>query len=237
MKKIIVLICLIAAVVIVCPFSVYAGGTLSGKVNFVGTAPAPKPVNFGPEKQCAIAHGDKPPMDETIVVNSNNTLKDALVYVKEGATGQFEAPKTQVLIDQNGCIFTPHVSVAMVGQEVVFKNSDTLLHNVRTVSTVNKVFNIAQPIQNMTTKKTFASPEIGIQLKCDVHFWMLAYLHVVNNPYYAVTGEDGSFTIQDLPAGTYTVEVWHGKLGAQTQSITIAEGESKSADFSLEKRD
>lgn len=235
MKKLIALV--MTAGIMLFPFSVYAGGTLTGKVNFIGTAPAPKPVNFGPEKQCAIAHGDKAPLDETIVVNANNTLKDVLVYVKEGVSGQFEAPKEQVMIDQNGCIFSPHVSVAMVGQEVVFKNSDTLLHNVRTLSTANKVFNIAQPIQNMTTKKVFSSPEIGIQLKCDVHFWMLAYLHVLINPYYAITGDDGSFTIKDLPAGTYTIEVWHGKLGAQTQSITITEGESKSVDFSLGKQE
>jgi len=237
MKKITTLICLIAAVIMICPFHAYAGGTLSGKVNFTGTAPAPKPISFGPEKQCALVHGDKMPLDETIVVNANNTLKDVLVYVKEGVSGQFEAPKEPITIDQNGCVFSPHVSVAMVGQNVVFKNSDTLLHNVRTLSTSNKVFNIAQPIQNMTTKKVFTAPEIGIQLKCDVHFWMLAYLHVLNHPYYSISGDDGSFTIKDLPAGTYTIEVWHGKLGTQTQSITIAEGESKTADFTLEKKE
>lgn len=211
----------------------FAQGTVSGKVNFEGTAPVPKPVNFGAEKQCALVHGDKPPMEETIVVNSNNTLKNTLVYIKEGVSGTFETPKDALEINQRGCVFSPHVAAGMAGQTVRFKNGDDLLHNVRSISQKGQTFNIAQPIKDMSIDKVFKQPEIGIQLKCDVHFWMLSYLHIFEHPFFAVTGEDGSFTIPNLPAGTYTLEAWHEKLGTLTQSITVADGEDKTTSFTF----
>ncbi len=213
----------------------FAGATLTGKVAFEGTAPTPKPVNFGAEKQCAILHGDKPPVSEDIVVNSNNTVKWVLVYVKEGLTGEYKAPTQAVVIDQKGCMFSPHVVAAMVGQKIDFKNDDPVLHNVRSNAKANKAFNIAQPIQGMTTSKTFEQPEIGIQMRCDVHFWMASYIHVLKNPFFAITGDDGAFSIKDLPAGTYTVDIWHESLGTQTAQVTVGEGESKELNFTLKK--
>lgn len=207
--------------------------TITGKVSFEGAAPMPKPISFGPERPCALAHPDKTPVEESLVVNSNNTVKWALVYVKDGVTGQYQSPANAVEIDQSGCIFSPHGAAAMVGQTVQFKNSDDLLHNVRTNSKVNKMFNIAQPVKGMTTSKVFDQPEIGIQLRCDVHFWMAAYFHILSHPFFAVTGDDGSFTIANLPAGTYTIEVWHEKLGTQSQTITVSDGEKKEMDFTL----
>ncbi len=205
---------------------------LSGKVAFEGEAPAPKPLNFGAEKQCAMMHGDKMPVAEDLVVNPNQTVKWALVYVKAGAPAS-PAPAEPIEINQKGCMFVPHVTVARSGQKVIFKNSDPVLHNIRTESKINKLFNIAQPIQDMTTAWTFAQPEIGIKMRCDVHFWMASYIHVLDHPFYALTGDDGSYQIKDLPAGTYTVEVWHEKLGTQTAEITVAEGETKTSDFTL----
>src|SRR3990167_4915715 len=191
--------------------SVSHAATVTGKVMFEGTAPEPKPINFGAEKQCAMMHGDKMPVDESVVVNANKTVKWALVYVKD-AKGEYKTPETAVEIDQNGCTFSPHAIAAMKGQKITFKNGDPVLHNVRSNSKINKAFNIAQPIQGMTTSKSFAEEEIGIQIRCDVHFWVSAYVHVLSHPFFAVTGDDGSFVIKDLPAGTYTVEVWHEKL-------------------------
>ena len=208
------------------------GAAVTGKVIYQGDPVTQKPINFGAEKQCALMHGDKMPLMEEIVVNSNGTLKSALVYIKEEIPNA-QAPTAPVTIDQKGCMFSPHVSAAMVGQPVDFINNDALLHNVRTVSKVNKLFNIAQPVQGMKTTKKFDQPEIGIQLRCDVHFWMASYIHVLSHPYFAVTGEDGSFSIQGLPAGTYTLEMWHEKLGTQSQTITVQEGESKAVDFSV----
>ena len=214
---------------------VFAGATVTGKVAFEGTAPTPKPINFGAEKQCAMMHGDKTPTSEDLVVNPNNTVKWVLVYVKEGISGEFKAPDQPVVVNQKGCLFSPHAVGMMVGQKINFTNDDSVLHNVRANTKVNKMFNIAQPIQGMTTTKTFEQPEIGIQMRCDVHFWMSSYIHVLKHPFFAVTGDDGSFSIKDLPAGTYTIEVWHESLGTQTQIVTVADGESKEANFTLKK--
>ena len=177
-------------------------------------------------------HGDKMPVNEELIINPDKTVKWALVYIKEGAPAS-PAPAAAVEIDQKGCIFSPHVVVARAGQKVIFKNGDPVLHNVRSEAKVNKAFNIAQPIQGMTTAKTFEKPEIGIKVRCDVHFWMALFIHVLDHPFYAVTGDDGTYQIKDLPAGTYTVEVWHEKLGAQTAQITVAEGDTKTNDFAF----
>lgn len=208
--------------------------TLTGKVAFEGEAPAPKPINFGAEKQCAMMHGDKMPMTEGLVVNPNKTVKWALVYVK-GGVSESSAPAEALEIDQKGCMFVPHVAVAQVGQKVTFKNSDSVLHNVRSESKLNKAFNIAQPLQGMTTTKIFEQAETGIKMRCDVHFWMASFVHVLDHPFYAVTDDEGNYQIKDLPAGTYTIEVWHEKLGTQTAEATIAEGETKTFGFVLKQ--
>lgn len=207
------------------------GATITGKIVFEGTPPVQQPINFGAEKQCAMMHGDKIPQNEEVVVNPNGTLRSVLIYIKEGVSAPSAPPAEPVRIDQKGCVFSPHVSVAMAGQKIIFKNSDAILHNVRIVAKNNKSFNIAQPIQGMETGKTLDKPEIGIQVRCDVHFWMVSYLHILDNPYFAVTGEEGTYTIKDLPAGNYTLEVWQEKLGVQTAQITVADGESKISDF------
>ncbi len=209
--------------------------TVTGKVAYEGDIPKPKPISFGAEKQCADMHKDKPVMAEDMVINSNQTVKWALVYVKEGVKGEFKAPEQSVLIDQNGCVFLPHVTAAMVGQKVAFQNNDAVLHNIRSNSKINTPFNIAQPFQGIVMEQVFDKPEVGIELRCDVHFWMQAYLHIFKHPFFAVTGDDGTFVIKDLPAGDYTLEVWHEKLGAQTQVVTVAEGDSKEVVFTLKK--
>lgn len=129
--------------------------TITGKVVFKGTPPPPKPINFGAERQCALAHGDKTPNYEELVINSNGAVKGALLYIKEDISGNYSTPAEPVTIDQKGCIFIPHVSAVMVGQPVKFLNDDALLHNVRTVSKINPAFNVAQPIQGMSTDKKF----------------------------------------------------------------------------------
>ena len=204
------------------------GDSVTGTVQFSGTPPARPPVNFGAEQQCALMHADKTPLMEDIVVNDNGTLRDVLVYVTGEVPGTHTAPSEPLVFEQKGCVFLPHVGAMMVGQPVEIRNDDAVLHNVRAQSKLGQSFNVAQPVKGMKTTKQMKTQEIGIPLKCDVHFWMTGYLHVLAHPFFAVTGEDGSFTIPGLPAGTYTLEAWHGVLGTQTAEITVGAGSSQS---------
>jgi hypothetical protein len=120
-----------------------------------------------------------------------------------------------------------------VGQTLEIKNSDPTLHNVHALAKVNREFNEGQPVQGMISKKKFDKPEVMIKFKCDVHAWMNSYMAVLPHPYFAVSGADGSFTIQGLPPGTYTLEAWHEKFGAQTQPITVGPKESKQVSFTF----
>ena len=209
-----------------------AGGTVTGTVVFEGAPPPVKEIQFGAEKQCALGH-EHPPTYEDVVVNGNGTVRDVLVYVIGEVSGQRVAPTEPLVFEQRRCIFLPHVGAVMAGQPVEVRNGDPVLHNVRAQSKLGQSFNIAQPTQGLKTTRKLLKPEIGIPLKCDVHFWMTGYLHVLPHPFFAITGPDGAFTIKGLPPGTYTVEAWHGKLGTQTQRVTVAEGQAAPATFTF----
>lgn len=211
----------------------FASG-VSGKVNFTGTAPAPTPINMDADPTCAGLHST-PVYVEDIVTNSNNTLKNVFVYIKTGLEGkEFPAPATAITMDQNGCHYMPHVFGLQVGQSVEIINSDATLHNVHAMPTLSKEFNLGMPIKGMKLKKTFDKPEVMVKFKCDVHPWMNAYAGVLTHPFFAVSDDQGNFSIKDLPAGTYTVEAWHEKFGTKTQEITVADGADQTVDFSFE---
>jgi hypothetical protein len=119
------------------------------------------------------------------------------------------------------------------GQKLEILNSDPTLHNIHATPKSNSEFNTGQPIQGMKTEHTFNSQEVMVPFKCDVHGWMNAYVGVLDHPYFAVTGPDGKFSLKGLPPGTYTVEAWHEKLGATTQSVTLAAKETKDVSFTF----
>ena len=209
------------------------GGTVTGKVAFTGTPPVSQSIAFGAEKQCALIHGDHPPIKEDLVVNPNGTVRDVLVYVTEAVPGDFTPPAEPLVFEQRGCVFAPHVGAVMAGQPIEVRNDDPVLHNVRAQSKLGQSFNIAQPVQGMKTTKVMKKPEVGIPLKCDVHFWMTAYLHVLAHPFFAVTGEDGAFTLSGLPPGTYTLEAWHSALGTRQATVTVQGAETQTVEFTL----
>lgn len=193
------------------------------KAPFTGTAPVAEKIKTDADPQCKMMHPDGITSDE-VIVNANGTLKNVFVYVKEGLAGKtFEAPKTPVVFDQKGCQYNPKIFGIQVNQPLEIVNSDDTLHNVHSLSVNSAQFNLGMPIKGMKMKKTFTKPEVMVKIKCEVHPWMRAYAGVVDNPFYAVTGDDGSAQIKDLPPGEYTLETWHEKYGTQTQKITVTD--------------
>jgi hypothetical protein len=203
--------------------------TISGMVMFEGTPPATSPIDMSEEPDCAAKYTGKGPMTQEVVV-ADGHLANVFVYVKEGLDGTFAPPATAVTLDQNGCRYHPHVLGIQTDQDLDIVNSDGLLHNINTQSTANRSFNVSQP-RSMETTRSFKSEEVMIPVKCDVHGWMHAYIGVLDHPYYAVTGPDGSFTIANLPPGDYVIEAWHEEYGTQTQQVTVAAQETGQASF------
>jgi plastocyanin len=164
-----------------------------------------------------------PQTSEVLIVGPGNGLQNAFVYVKDGlgAEHKFTAPQTPVVLDQKGCKYTPHVFGVQVGQPVIIVNSDPTLHNVHAVPKANAEFNFGQAMKGMKTTRMFDKPEVMVPFRCDVHGWMASYGGVLEHPYYAVSNADGTFEIKGLPAGTYTIEVWHEQLGTQTTKVTV----------------
>jgi hypothetical protein len=195
-------------------------GTITGVVNFAGTAPANAAIDMSEEPTCAEQHAGGVTR-ETVIANDGR-LKNVFVYISEGITGQHPAPSEAVRIDQQGCVYIPHIIGVQTGQDLVIHNSDDLLHNVKAQPTNNRPFNRSQPSAGIENTESFDEAEIMVPIQCDVHGWMQAYVGVVDHPYYAVSGDDGTFTIGNLPAGTYTLTSWHEQYGTQTQQVTVA---------------
>jgi plastocyanin len=217
-----------AAPVVAAP--VEGTATIVGKVRYAGDPPKRRPINFGPEKKCCDAH-KTPPLDDTLVVSPNKEVQWALVRIGGRVPGAFPPPKEKAVLDQHGCIFTPHVLAVQTGQEIEIRNSDPLLHNVRCEATLNPSFNRNLPKEKDTTTVSFSTAETGVKFKCDVHFWMGGFVHVLPHPFFAVTGEDGGFTIARVPPGTYKLETWHEKLGKLTQDVTVKAGDVQTVEF------
>ena len=203
--------------------------TITGVINFTGAAPANAAIDMSEEAVCADKHSAGV-TQETVIANDGR-LKNVFVYVKEGLSGT-HAPATEpVRIDQDGCVYVPHVVGMQAGQDLVFHNSDDVLHNVKATPTTNRGFNLSQPSAGIEHTRTFTDAEVMVPIQCDVHGWMQAYVGVVDHPYFAVSGDDGTFTIANLPAGTYTIETWHERYGTQTQQVTVAANETAQVTF------
>jgi hypothetical protein len=209
-------------------------GTVAGTVTLDGTAPKNEAIKMNADPVC-LREAKGTQTQETYTVGADGkALANVFVYVKDGLGNYvYDPPTDKPTIDQKECRYHPHVFGMRVGQELTIKNSDTTLHNIHAMPKANQEFNNGQPIQGMTMTHVFTAKEVMVPFKCDVHGWMNAYVGVLDHPYYAVTKEDGKFELKDLPAGTYTIEAWHEKLGTQTSSVTIAAKETKDVPFTF----
>ncbi len=203
-------------------------GSVNGSVTYAG-ADTDTPIAMDADPVCAGLHPT--PVDTNEIAVKDGKLANVFITVKSGLEGKtFPAPAEKKEVDQVGCQYTPRVQGLQTGQAIAIKNTDATLHNVHALATANQEFNQAQPQGLPPFDKTFDKPEM-IHVKCDVHPWMTAWIGVVSHPYYAVSGEDGSFSIDKLPPGTYTLEAWHEKLGTQTQQVTIAPNQAATVNF------
>jgi hypothetical protein len=182
---------------------------------FVGTPPVVPIV----ERICHPGHIVKMPDNERIMVNPNGTLKNVIVYVKDAPLGEGGGP--QVVLDQVECRYQPHVIALQVGQPLIVKDSDPgMFHNVNFKSEVNPPVNLHFTDAGTQGPVTFKAPEF-FQSGCDVHPWMSAWIGVFDHPYFAVTGDDGTFEIKNVPPGNYTLAAWHETLPEVTQSVNV----------------
>lgn len=226
----------LAAAMMAAPASVMAqyaggdvkdGGSISGTVKFKGTAPAPKKLDVGKDKEVCDKSAK---FDQSLVVKDGN-LANAVVTLTDIKSGK-KAELKKVVLDQNGCEYKPHVLAFQAGSPIEILNPDGILHNVHSYSKVNSAFNMAQPKFKKSLEVKIEKPE-AVEVKCDVHGWMHGWLVATPNPYYAVTDGSGAFKLENVPAGSYTVEVWHEKLGKSTQKVTVKAKEDAKASFEL----
>ncbi len=210
-------------------------GDIQGKISFDGKAPKMKSLRMDADPVC-VANNTVVPRREWLILDENNGIKNVLVFVKESSNksleGEFNAPENPAVIDQNGCVYVPHVLGVMVGQKLDILNSDGTLHNIHALPKVNKEFNKAMPRSKKRMTVQFDKSEAPFKVKCDVHPWMGAFIGVFEHPYFAVTDDDGSYVISGLEPGDYVIEAWHERLGSQTANVTVGDS---AANFTFKK--
>ena len=205
---------------------------IAGTVVYQGAVPNLPALRMDADPQCAAKHTE-PVLSPELVLGSGQSLGNVFVRVKWPGDQPLPAPAEPVVFDQQGCMYHPHVVGVQVGQTFKIKNSDGLLHNVHSFSEQNPPFNRAMPASVTEVDQSFANEEFMFRVKCDVHPWMNAFVTVSEHPFYAVTGADGTYEIAGLPAGTYELEAWHERLGTQTATVTVADGESATQAFTF----
>lgn len=194
---------------------------MSGTVTYDGPAFRVRAIRMAADPGCEKATAGEKVLDETRIVSDQGEVKNVFVWVKNPPAGEAVAPTEPVSLNQKGCMFEPRVQGIIVKQQLSIENTDPTLHNVRCLADSNRPFNIGQPPDQAPRTKTFQVPEEAVKFKCDIHPWMAAYMFVMEHPYFAVTDEAGSFTIPALPAGKYTLGVWHEAFGSTEIQVEV----------------
>lgn len=205
------------------------GGTIRGKIVYEGRVPIRKIITTKDQDVCGGIREEP-----EIIVDADKGVKDAVVYLVGVAQGKaWPAMDGPPVLDQEHCIFEPRVQVMAPGTLSVV-NSDPVLHNTHGFYGKRTVFNLALPNQGQTIETPLERPGT-VRIECDAHGWMLGWVYVVDNPYYAVTGEDGSFTIGDVPPGNYTLVATHEFTGPIEVQVSVAAGAATDVPVELKK--
>jgi hypothetical protein len=208
------------------------GGTIQGKVTFAGPPPAKKKIIPTKDRE---ACGSSPRDVDQVMLGPDKAVQEAIVYLQKVEKGKaWEKAAKPPEINNVKCDFQPHVQVMPAG-DVDIVNSDPVLHNTHGFLDKVTVFNVALPNQNQRIKKPLRKSGL-VRVECDAHGWMLGWILVAENPYYAVTGKDGSFTIKDVPPGSYTLVAWQEFTGPVEVAVTVKAKEVVSAPVELKKK-
>jgi len=206
------------------------GGTIEGKVTFTGKPRRSPLIQMGADPNCLTINAGRKTVQQDLVVSRDGSVANVFLHIVDDIPYGGPPPAEPVTIEQEGCIYHPRVSGAMIGQYLNVRNNDNTLHNIRAQSEAN-FFNVGQPFSGLEFDFKLKKAEVMLQLKCDVHDWMLGYIGVKSHPYFAVSGKDGTFRIEGVPVGRYTLQAWGETLGAQDREIEVKEGETVTVDF------
>ncbi len=211
--------------------TVLGGGAITGRVLYRGSVMPAEAIGMNADPFCHASHAE-PSRKEDLLVTADGGLKNAFVRIASGMERRFAPPATPAMLDQRGCLYRPRVLGMQVGQPLLVLNSDATLHNVHTTSHANPAFNFGMTLQGQEAMRYFHSEEVMIEVRCNVHSWMAAYIGVLWHPFFDVTGDGGRFAIKNMPAGAYVVEAWHERLGTLRRAVTL--GQDETADIVLE---
>jgi len=206
-------------------------GTIVGHVKYMGATPVNPIIRMGADPRCNKLYVGKRPTSQAFIVGTDGAFANVLVNL-DGTFPATPAPTMPVVLGQKDCQYVPRVLGARVGQTLQVKNDDPTDHNVHSQSMAGNDFNTTQPIKSMPFEFKLKAGEL-LHVRCDNHTWMTAYIGIFDNPYFAVSGTDGSFTIANVPAGKQSVKAWHEVMGMQTQMVDVQAGKTTTVDFTF----
>lgn len=208
-------------------------GKINGTINFSGKVPARANIDMAMDPACALAEDKN--LSEPVIVNSGK-LANVYVYIKSGASPSLAlATDPPAIMNQRGCRYVPHVIAVQQGGLVQFRNSDPTMHNIHTLPTQsgNSAVDVSEAPMGPPDSERFAFVETMVPVRCNNHPWMQAYINVAPNPFFDVSDKDGSFSITNMPPGTYTLAAVHEKFGERDIQITVTPKATTKAVFTF----